>query len=527
MKPMTQLGLGVCGGALATLLFHTAYLLQPTEPSASVLPVRIEPSTSTGSFPGQVDNQPTGEPLAMAGDLPAGDWAFLDPVGFFDYAERTASIDDLIAGLEVLIAIDPERVFELVSRFNSAGSAEINELYLHAIRGMAGRDPLAAIARLQGIADGPQRDPILAAIAQGYSTVDPDAALQWAASILPPSPDTVDSVLETVASTDLLRAYGLMLQAQGRVADTMNSGYAMARLALASGQPPGSLASNLAAQSGPEADNILSGLMQGWMLQEPDRAVDWMIANEAQLTDELTRAAVYYLAFEDVTRAAELTARVPASAQGQWLSEVANRYGQFDIEAALRWLPQYESRPGYAEILNRTLTGSVMPPGASPLVVARFIATSNADISDEAILRTGYSYARFDPEAATQWALGLNDPERAGVAAAAVADVWAGEDGPAAQRWALEQPRGALRDQIVGAVLTSGVFNESIDKQALVQAFSTPAAAQESIYMFILRDVVNRRDVTPESQAQIEWMMERLTDPELKRQAEERIAAAR
>jgi hypothetical protein len=42
--------------------------------------------------------------------------------------------------------------------------------------------------------------------------------------------------------------------------------------------------------------------------------------------------------------------------------------------------------------------------------------------------------------------------------------------------------------------------------------------------MFILRDVVNRRDVTAESRAQVEWMLDQLTDPELKRDAEERIA---
>jgi hypothetical protein len=38
---------------------------------------------------------------------------------------------------------------------------------------------------------------------------------------------------------------------------------------------------------------------------------------------------------------------------------------------------------------------------------------------------------------------------------------------------------------------------------------------------------VNRRDVTPESQAQLDWMLEQLTDPARKRQAEEDIAAYR
>src|SRR5690606_458804 len=119
------------------------------------------------------------------------------------------------------------------------------------------------------------------------------AALRWAVSVMPPSPDAVDSVLETVASTELLRAYDLMQQARGGVVNADSLGYAMARAALGSGQAPASLASALAARGEPDADIILSGVMQTWTLQEPERAVAWMAENEAYLTDELTRAAVY------------------------------------------------------------------------------------------------------------------------------------------------------------------------------------------------------------------------------------------
>lgn len=56
--------------------------------------------------------------LAAADELPANsrsaylsaavsEWAFVDPVGFFAHAEAADSIDELIAGLEVLIATDP------------------------------------------------------------------------------------------------------------------------------------------------------------------------------------------------------------------------------------------------------------------------------------------------------------------------------------------------------------------------------------------------------------------------------------
>jgi hypothetical protein len=301
----------------------------------------------------------------------------------------------------------------------------------------------------------------------------------------------------------------------------------MARAALAGGQSPGPIANTLVRRGEPDADIIMRGLMQGWMLQQPESAVDWMNANEVYLTDELTRAAVYYLAFNDVTNAAALTDSVPVGAQGQWLSEVASRYGQFDIEAALQWLPRYEGRPDYTEILNRTLLGSATLSRTTPQAVADFIASTSADISYEAVMRTGYSYADHEPEAAMQWALGLSNPEYAGWAAAAAIDGWGGEDAPAAQRFALAQPPGALRDQMLSSLLRGGVFYEGLDHRALVRAHTSPAAAQESIFMFILRDVVTRRDVTAESRAEVEWMLEQLTDPELRRQAEERIAEER
>jgi hypothetical protein len=60
----------------------------------------------------------------------------------------------------------------------------------------------------------------------------------------------------------------------------------------------------------------------------------------------------------------------------------------------------------------------------------------------------------------------------------------------------------------------------------LVEGFSSQAAAQESIYRFIVNDVVYPGDVTAASRAQVDWMLERLTDPDLRRQADERIAAA-
>jgi hypothetical protein len=526
MKPLTQLGIGVCGGALAALLYHT-YSISSFAPSAFAPEVLASESISRNLVPARAGSSPTDAPRATNDAARASDSALLDPTSFFENAERASEIDELLAGLEILIAVDPARVFDIVSKFNSRGNAQIDALYLRAITGMASRDPRTAIARLQGVANGPQRDPILVAIAAGYARVDPDATLQWATSVVPLSPDAVDSVLTTAATRDLLHAYELLQQAQGRVSDITLVGSAIARAALSSGQAMGPLASALAPNREPGANAILGAFLQGWMGREPQRTVAWMAENEGYLTNELTRSAVFYLAFEDVEVAAELTERVPASAQDQWLSEVALRYGQFDIEKALAWLPRYRNRASYRELLSQTLFGgsrmSVSLPSTE--TVARFIATAQDDVDENIVSQAAYAYGGLDPRAAVRWALDLAEPQRIW-AVSAVVDAWAQRDGPAAQRWAIEQPRGALRDEILGTILEGALIYNGVDPRALVEGVTSQAAAQESIYQFIVRDVVNRRDVTAASRAQVDWMLERLTDPDLRRQADERIAAA-
>lgn len=522
MKPFAQISIGACTGALAAFVWFMAHPNEPQTQSTHPAADDVSERATGSAGPEVVEALP---PEAEQEYASASEWAFIDPEGFLGHAGSAASIAPLVGGLNELIAVDPERVWTIVAPFNGKGSDEIDALYLKAIRGMVGRDPPGAIARLQNVAAGPQRDPVLAAIAEAYAAFDADGALAWTMSIQPASAEALNSVLETVASSDLLRAHDMMRLAGDRIPDTTLIGPALARAALGGGQAPATLASALAARGDDDASNILGTLMSDWTLQEPESAVAWMNNNETYLTDELTRSTVYNLAFEDVTLAAELTALVPASAQQQWLAEVANRYGQFDIEAALRWLPEHAHRAGYAEILNRTLLGAVTLSRASPEPVARFIETSTAEISEEAIMRTGYAYADQDPQAAMRWALGLSNPEHARTAASAAADAWAANDGSAAQNWAMTQPRGPMRDVILSSMLESSPFYEGIDHRALVRAHTSVDAAQDSIYWFIVRDVANRREVTAESQARVDWMLEQLTDPVLRQQALEQIAA--
>jgi hypothetical protein len=457
-------------------------------------------------------------------DAVAREWAFVDPAGFFAYAEAANSIDELIDGLEVLIATDPQRVFEIAARFNAPAQPDIEALYLHAVRGMAGRDPAGTIARLQFIATGAQRDPILVSIAEAYSAIDAKAALAWAMSVVPPSPDALSEVIETVASGDLLAAYAMLQQVPGGGVSAGSLGTALVEAALRGRQPAAPLASALAVRAEPEAVVLLTRLMQQWAQREPENAVAWMAGNEAYLTDELTSAVVFNIAFEDVSLAAELADRVPPSAQRQWLDAVANRYGQFDAEAGMAWLARYEGVSGYDKLLNSLLGGASR---SSPEFVAEYIETSGALFDRNLVLRTASSFVEQNPEAATQWAMRIDDTEHSAWALEGVVDRWSQTDGSAATRWVLSQPRGAARDRLLGTMMLSSAISPSIDPAAILDAYASEATGQRMLAEYIFRATRVPRSMLDDSLARAEPLLELISDPVFRQQAEEQIAAAR
>lgn len=454
----------------------------------------------------------------------ASEWAFFDPPGFFAYAEAAESINDLIGGLEVLIATDPERVWAIAAGFNGPGTAEVNALYLHAVRGMAGRDPYGAIVRLEAVATGPQRDPILASIAEAYAAVDADAALGWALSIMPSSPDALGKIIETVASEDLLRAYEMMRRMENSAVNAKSFGSVMAEAALRGRQPAASLARSLTERSEPDADVMLSGLLSRWTLQDPESAVVWMAGNEVHLTTELTGAMVSGLAFEDPPLAAELARRVPPSAQDQWLAEVSFRYGQFAVEEAMDWLAEYEGRAVYRAILTRTLGGGLR---SDTEFVARYIETSEIDFDRELIYGTAFALVEQNPATAVQWAMRLEDPERSAWAIEGAIDRWARMDSAASTRWVLSQPRSATRDRILDSMMLSSIDSPGVDPAALFAAYYSNAAAQRTLAELVFRSTSVPRRMLGESLSEAERLLGLFTDATLRKQAEEQIAAAR
>ncbi len=541
MKQTMLFVVGTCLGAVATVLYLAVYSGPSVWPSADSWSDRAGFQDNADSTRSALDSWVRGgdtpddtlrEVLATGpGALreshvsaAASEWAFFDPAGFFAHAESADSIDDLIAGLKVLIATDPERVLTIAARFNGPDTPAINELYLHAVRGMAGRDPYGTIARLEGLATGPQRGAILGSIAQGFATFDADAALAWAMAVVPASAEALAKVFETVAATDLLRAYDMTRRVQGGVPNAQSLGIAMADAALRSGQSPASLANSLAARGEPDADNLLSRVMQRWTMREPESAVAWLAGNEAHVTDALTSAMVGQLAFDDVALAAELTGRVPPNARDQWLDAVAYRYGQFDLDQAMNWLAGFQGQSGYDAILVRVLSGGLISDAG---FVADYIETSGIESDRGLIQSAARELAQQDPEAGVQWAMRLGDAERSAWAIGAAVGRWAETDVAGATRWALSQPRGRERDQVLDVMMLISPVNPGIDPTALFGAYDSDATAQRTLAEVIFRSTRVPRNMLDASLARAESLLEHLTDPALRERAEEQIATAR
>jgi hypothetical protein len=454
----------------------------------------------------------------------AQEWAFVDPSGFFAFAESAVSIDHLVDGLELLIATDPEHVLRIAAGHRGAGNTSIDALHLAAVRGMTSRDPPGAIARLEPAAAGRMREPILTSIAEAYAALDMEAALAWAVSLDPPSAASVATVVEAVAAQDLLRAYDLLLGVESGTLNRDSAAHVLIRAALRQGrQAPQSIADALVRRNEPVLkDSLLPGVMSVWTGEDPRGAAAWLAANPAQVTEEMAGRLATGLAFDDVRLAADWIELVPQRFQEKWISTVAFRYGQFDIEEAFTWIDRYVGRQGYLDALTALLGGGTH---TSPERVASFVETTSLPIGEDLVASAARALAERDPDAAARWALGLRNREHSTRAAQVVASRWMLTDAAAAQRWVLAQPRGEGRDRLLDRLIMSGQLNEAIDFDALVDAYASDAAMQRTVASFIERAVNTPARGREAWVLQAERMLERLTDPELRRQAEREIAS--
>jgi hypothetical protein len=187
-------------------------------------------------------------------------------------------------------------------------------------------------------------------------------------------------------------------------------------------------------------------------------------------------------------------------------------------------LVKLRGRQDYDTLLNRMLQGAAI---SSPQFVADYIETSDIDFDQSLVAQTAFRYVQRNPDAAAQWAAGLDDPQYCDWALESVVDRSSQQDAPAATRWVMSQPRGAARDRLLDTMIPASVFSPNVDPKALLRAYRSDASAQRTLAEVIVRSTRLPSSMLDDSLDRAELLIELLTDPVFRRQAEDQIAAAR
>lgn len=320
-----------------------------------------------------------------------------------------------------------------------------------------------------------------------------------------------------------MRAYEITRQLDSDVI-AASVAWSLTESALEGQQTPQALADALVQRGEPQfTSTLLESLITQWIIADPDDAVPWMLNNQTYVNADSWPRLSRSVVTRDIAIAVELVERVPREFQGEWLAGVAFWYGQMDAEGALDWITEYESHPSYGDVLTRVVAfAGVM----NPQFLVDFVETSDAAVGRDAIQMAANYLTQADPYDAVQWATGLVDAERSAMAMEGVVSSWLVTDPAAVQRWTLDQPRSQSRDRILDALMLEGVLSADLDRESLLDAYASDSAAQQIIAASIERGARTPARFRETSMPQFELMIERLTDPELRQQAELNIGAA-
>lgn len=413
-------------------------------------------------------------------------WTEQDPAAVLAYLESSPpnTLRGAAETVQVLASVDPVRMLAIAERMPpdlrlGARSA--------ALVAMAERDVSAALARLDSVPAGRDRDSLLRPIAATYARQNADAALAWAKSLSPPSQTAVSGVIEGIAAQSFDRALERVLL---EIANGTTAG-----ISFGQALPPGPLFAAINADPGnapqllnrlvASGDSALLSRAEGaayvWSQRDPARAVDWVIANLEALGASSVTPLAQQIAGRDPALAAITPDRLPAEARALWIASAADAMAATDPNGAMAYLEPFRGEPGHAEAVT-------------------------------AVVRRA---APLNPAAAAGWAKEVGHPP----ALAAAATSWARNDAAAAERWVLDLPRGEGRDAALAGYFAGAVDDGDIDR-TLLGAFDSDVTRQQAVARAALRIAVT--DV----EAARALTREHITDPELRRGVEEQLGRA-
>ena len=390
----------------------------------------------------------------------ASEWANLDSAAFLEFAEQTADLDALVAGLELLIATDPERIYEIADRLTSASDFAVatlmHDVQRDALHAVADRDSTTAMRLIDPWLSRIDSSPLPQEVITRFARSDPDAALAWLESLDAVTNTHRRAVLEGIAQVSFFRAFEYAATIPGIHSDIQ---FSFARGALSDTTQTADIASMLLNHDSQLASAVLQELVGTWAARDPDMLVNWMLTNAGALDASSTRSIAWRFAATDLESAMSLLDRVPPHLSDVWVAEVAAQYASQEPSAALDWIQQFQGQSLYDDLHARVVMNTV---NSDPDLASAMLGELTPPLSTTAASAIARALVERDPLAAADWASGLEDPA---TAASAVSDVlrgWVQRDVTAARRWALNLARGEFRDRALYG-LVSGSYATNLD----------------------------------------------------------------
>ena len=426
--------------------------------------------------------------LAMASTLPSilrvdyraivsREWANLDPDGFLRFAESAPDREALLAGLELLIASEPVRVFEIVGRLGH-GESYWTVMQFATAAAMAEQDVTLALQAHDSAPRGMASDAFLSATLTSFGHKDPDAALAWLESFDSPSPSMQAAVFHGIAQTDFERAYRLLTE---EFPAALSSPGALDELVSRAVQDPASAsrAAEALLEIGTDrAGQVLQEVAGTWAQRDPESLVDWMVENAATIQPQLARSIGLGIATSDLESALDLVDRLPPSIGNAWVPQIAGSYARQDPLAALDWIARYQGQAFYDEARSQAVLRAAE---SDPELVASMLPGMPATLQASAVPNIATAWVQRDPRAAAAWAAGLEGAVAEAGAAGLVVRDWMRRDLDAATRWSLDLPRGRMRDEAL-ANLIGGSYGVNFDPRPIFEEIESPDMRRSAVF---------------------------------------------
>jgi hypothetical protein len=412
-------------------------------------------------------------------------WARVDAEALVDYVvdlDPERRNQALRAGaLQAFGLVDPQRALQVAEGV----PGELGMMMKRAaLMSLARDDPMAALSIAEGLPPGSERQQMLSVVATAYGRANPDAALAWAQSFSPPSPEIVANVLAGLARVDPDRAIDLFFET-AEASNQRGPGPFMALMTngVLGAEHMGKVADRLLAA--PSRGSTLQMLTQMWAQRQPHDAARWLLAQGSAAPRKALGQAAMQLARTDPTTAIAYVDTVAPELRATWISSVADGYAQTNARGAASWIGQFRGEPGYdaglAAIAGKTAQ-------SDPSAAARLFDSINVDeapgASQEAA-RIAQAWAQQDPRAAAAWAGTIADDGTRTSALVSVAAQWSSRDPAGARAWALGLPTGAARDASLLRVLTTAAATSTTIDAAVLDAFSDTQARQRAVGMAV------------------------------------------